>query len=202
MNSPVRILERPERMRFRVEDYELLIDGGAFRDYGKVELIDGEIWVVNPQPTRHARAKVRLTVALANRLEALGSDLEAISEVSVRVADDSMPEPDIVLTRFRGDRAVPGETVALAIEVSETTPDNDLGRKAKLYAAAGIPEYWVVDLPGGRVVVHEQPGAADYQRRRDVSFGEPLIAATVPGLEVATDRLVGQAASPGIQNTP
>ena len=190
MNSPVRILERPERMRFRVEDYELLIDGGAFDDYGKIELIDGEIWVMNPQLTRHARAKSRLTMALGNRLEGIGSDLEAISEVSVRVADDSMPEPDIVLTRFHGDRAMPGETVALAVEVSETTLAADLGRKAELYAAAGVPEYWVVDLNGGRVVVHEQPGAEGYQRKRDVPFGEPLVSATIAGLEVASDRLV------------
>lgn len=190
MNAPQRILDTPERLRLRVEDYLMLSDGGALDAYTKTELIDGEIYVMNAQYAEHARIKSRLSRMIGNKLAEIGSELEAIVEVASRVADDSMPEPDIVVTRWRGRGPVPSETVVLAIEVSETTLGRDLGRKAELYAAAGIAEYWVVDLGGRRVVVHEHPGAEGYVDRWDVSFGGMLVSAAIEGLEIATDGLI------------
>lgn len=190
MNAPVRIVASPEKARLRVEDFILLADSGAFAEYGKTELIDGEIYFMNAQWSRHARVKSRLMVALSNRLQAIGSDLEALVEVSVRTSSDGMPEPDIVLTRWRGEGPVPVETFALIIEVSETTLDTDLGRKSDLYAAAGVPEYWVIDLTENRALLHEHPAADGYQGQLDILLGEPLCAATIAGLDVATTRLI------------
>lgn len=190
MNAPHRLLTSPERMRLTVEHFLLLNDNGAFADYSKTELIDGDIYVMNAQLTRHARIKSRLFTELALCLRPIGGELEAISEVSVRVADDGMPEPDIVLTRFRGHREVPAETVALVVEVSDTTLAVDLGRKAALYSSAGIPEYWVVDIEAGRVLVHEVPTVRGYQCRREVTFGQPLVSATIHGLAISTDALL------------
>ena len=190
MNAPVRLADAHEQARLRVEDFLLLADHGAFDDYAKTELIDGLIYYMNAQWSRHARTKSRLMLALALRLRELGSDLEVISEVSVRVADDSVPEPDIVLTRFRGDREMPADTVALAVEVAETTLPTDLGRKVALYAAAGIPEYWVVDREGDRVVVHYGPRGEAYACRREVALGGPLASATLDGLVVDTAELI------------
>lgn len=191
MNAPVRIIDRPERRRLSVADFELLVDAGAFADGGKTELIDGEIYHMNAQWSRHGRVKSRLAVALASRLAEIGSDLEMLTEVSMRAADDSMPEPDIVLTRYRGDRAVPAETVALVVEIADTTLETDLGRKAELYAAAGVPEYWVVDVNGGRVVQFDGPGSGGYGRRVEASLGQALVSRTVVGLEVGTAELLG-----------
>lgn len=191
MNVPARILATPERLRLRVEDYLALNDSGAFEAYTKTELIDGDIYVMNAQFSRHARVKSRLSFSLGVRLLELDSDLEQINEVAVRVADDSMPEPDIVLTRWRGNGAMPGDAVALAIEVAETTLTIDLGRKAVLYAAAGIAEYWVVDLVENRVWMHYQPASEGYRRRSDIPLGERLVSATVNGLEVGSVNLLG-----------
>jgi Uma2 family endonuclease len=190
MNAPARIDACPQKVRLRVSDFMLLAESGAFADYGKTELIDGEIWVMNAQWSRHARVKSRLLVALSTCLQAIGSDLEALVEVSVRTSDHGMPEPDIVLTTWRGEGPVPVETVALVIEVSDTTLDTDLGRKSDLYAAAGIAEYWVVDLSENRILIHEHPTAHGYEGQLDMLLGEPARAATVAGLEVATRRLL------------
>lgn len=184
MNASAPILTNPHKVGLRVEDFLLLNDSGAFDAYGKTELIDGDIYVMNAQHSPHARAKSRLLVALANRLAGMDSDLEAISEVSIRLNDDTMPEPDIVLTRWRGKGPVPVESVALIVEVSDTTLDTDLGRKSDLYAAAGIPEYWVVDLDEGRALMHENPDAAGYHGQLDILLDERLISATIEGLEV------------------
>ena len=190
MNAPARIIASPERARLSVDDYVLLNDNGAFEGYTKTELIEGEIWVMNAQYSRHARAKTRLTVALTAKLIEIGSELEAISEVAVRLSDNSMPEPDIVLTSWRGEGPVPVETVALIVEVSDTTLDTDLGRKADLYAVAGVPEYWVIDLNENRALMHEFPAADGYAGQLDMLLGEPLMSATIERLNVASDKLL------------
>jgi Uma2 family endonuclease len=70
----------------------------------------------------------------------------------------SLPEPDIaVLTRtLNSERPTPSE-VRLVVEIADSTLSRDLGQKATLYARAGIPEYWVVDISNRRVHVHLSP---------------------------------------------
>jgi Uma2 family endonuclease len=184
MNEPVRILGTRERVKLRVADFEMLAEGGAFAEHGTTELIDGDIYFMNAQFARHARAKMHLATALIGQLAALGVELQVLTEVSVQVADDSMPQPDVVLTNYAGDRALPVESVGLVVEISATTLDFDLGRKSDLYAAAGVPEYWVVDLEGKRVLMHEHPSADGYLGQLDVLFGESLISATIEGLVI------------------
>ena len=189
MNEAVR-LPTPERLRLRVEDFELLEESGAFTDYSKAELLDGVIYVMNAQFAFHGRAKTRLLVALAIQLEAMGSQLEVFSEVSVRVAEDSMPEPDIFLAPRQDYGPVPVESVALVVEVSDTTLQTDLGRKSDLYAAAGIPEYWVLDLNERRMLIHHLPDADGYHGQWDVPLGATLVSATIKGLEIDSARLI------------
>lgn len=184
MNASAPILTTPRKLGLRVEDFLLLNDSGAFDDYGKTELIDGDIYVMNAQHSPHARAKTQLAFALAMCLRDIGSDLEVIIEVAVHLNGDTMPEPDIVLTRWRGKGPVPVESVALVIEVADTTLARDLGRKFDLYAAAGIPEYWVIDLTEGRALMHEFPDADGYHGQLDVLLTERLKSATIAGLEV------------------
>ena len=190
MNAPVRILPTREKVRLTVESYLLLDEHGAFADYHKTELIDGDVYGMNAQHSRHARVKSRLHVELALALRQIRSDLEAVVEVTVRVADDGAPEPDIVLTSWRGDGVMPADTVALVVEVADTTLAMDLGRKAELYAAAGVPEYWVVDVAGGRIVLHHGVNEGRYGRRSDIALGGAVRSATVAGLGVDTAALI------------
>lgn len=192
MNQPEQISPTASTpFRFTVDQFLTLCDQGLFDDYAKTELIEGEIVVMNAQHSRHARVKTRLAIRLGNALAALGSPLEPQVEASVRMTDGSVPEPDIVLTSYRGTGVVPLETVALLIEVSDTTLATDLGRKADLYARAGVPEYWVVDLNENRVLCHANPRPGDwgYDGQLDVLFGVTLYAATVEGLKVESTGL-------------
>ena len=177
--------------RFTVDQFLALCDQGMFDGYAKTELIEGEIVVMSAQHSRHARVKTRLAVRLANELAQLNSPLEPQVEASVRLSDGSLPEPDIVVTSFRGAGVVPVESVALLIEVSDTTLDTDLGRKADLYAEAGVPEYWVIDLNEDRVLLHANPrrDGSGYDGQLDVPFGDVLDAASVEGLLVDTSEL-------------
>ncbi len=178
--------------RFTADQFLALCDQGLFDDYAKSELIEGEIVVMNAQHSRHARAKSLLATDLNIALRAMNSALEAWTEVTVRLSEGSLPEPDIVLTIYRGDGVVPVETVALLIEVSNSTLETDLGRKADLYAAAGVPEYWVIDLNESRMLLHAnpKPDGSGYDGQLDMLLGERIEASTVPGLSVETKELV------------
>jgi Uma2 family endonuclease len=178
-----------EPFRFTVDQFIALHEQGLFDDYAKSELIEGEIVVMNAQWSPHSRVKTRLAFELGLALRALNATLEPQIEVSVRVSDGSLPEPDIALTDYRGPGAVPVETVALLVEVTDTTHKEDLDRKARLYAASGILEYWVADLVAREIVQHSAPTATGYGKTEKIAFGRPVAAVTISGLNVDTTAL-------------
>lgn len=163
---------------------------GAFDNYSKTELIDGTIYVVNAQFSEHMKAKVRLLRLLADACDELGTGLEAWSEGSVAMAPSSMPEPDLFITRETPTTGpVRIETVALVVEVSDTTLAFDMGKKAALYARQGIPEYWVADLADNSILRMWAPDGEGYAQRDECAFGLRVESATIPGLGVETAAL-------------
>ena len=183
-------LGRPQRAKLSIKDFLLLDRSGAFDRYAKTELIDGTIIVVNAQYSDHFTVKNLLYRRIADACDALGRGLEAWSEGSIGIPPRNVPEPDIFVTR---ERPVKGlvrlETVALVIEVATTSLRLDLGDKLKLYATAGIPEYWVADVNGR--VIHQMwaPEGEAYAERRETAFGQRVAAVTVEGLAVDTSQI-------------
>lgn len=177
-------------VKLRVDDYLLLDASGAFDDYRKTELIEGEVYFMNAQHRPHARIKSRLHVLLAGVLKGLGGEMESIVEGSVEIPPINVPEPDIVVTsEAEGKGLIPLASVRLIVEIADTTLTTDLTRKAAVYARHAVPEYWVVDVEGG--VIHQlwAPAAGAYAEQRAVAFGERIEAATITGLAVETDGL-------------
>ena len=88
-----------------------------------------------------------LACRLVEVLEAIGSKLHIITEVTVMMPPSDAPEPDVVLTdEPEGDGPVPLPSVALVVDIADSSLVVDLGRKAALYACAGVPGYWVMGL--------------------------------------------------------
>jgi Uma2 family endonuclease len=183
MNALADALTVPQKVKLTVEDFIALDSGGAFDGYTKSELIEGDVYGMNAQHTRHARMKSRLFLALASALRTQG--LEAFVETSVAIPPHDVPEPDLIITdRPESEDLMPVAAVRLAIEVSDSTLRIDLGVKADLYARAGIPEYWVVDVTGGTLHQLWERDEAGYRQRRTVSLGTDLTSATIAGLTV------------------
>jgi Uma2 family endonuclease len=177
-------------IKLRVENYERLDQSGAFDAIGKTELVDGLVYRMSPQFRPHGFAKDELAYRLRRCLELLGSSLHVATEQSVNLAPHSEPQPDIVLTREpQGAGAIPGSSVALIVEVSATTLAFDLGEKTRVYAEAGIAEYWVVDVKGGVIHQHSVPGASGYREKTDMPLGRCVEAMTIAGLAVETTGL-------------
>jgi Uma2 family endonuclease len=181
------VIALPSAYRLRVADYRLLDESGAFDGLAKTELIEGVIVAVNAQYTAHARVQKQLYRSLDLACSAAGTRLEAWFEVSIALGPDTMPQPDIVLARNAPENAaIPGDLVALIVEVADTTAKFDLGAKARIYATAGIPEYWVADVTAKTIHQMWAPEGEGYTERREIAFGERIEAATITGLMVET----------------
>jgi Uma2 family endonuclease len=183
------VLTTPHRAKLRVADFLLLAEAGAFADYARTELIEGEIWVVNSVHRRHARAHAQLTIEIGASLKSAGSQLVLYTAPSTELSDDSLPEPDIAMGEVSDAKICPGPAMRVAIEISDSTLDLDLGRKARLYARYAVPEYWVVDVEARSIHQMWAPEGETYAQRREIGFGEILTAATISGLAVDTGSL-------------
>jgi Uma2 family endonuclease len=174
---------------FTADEFDLMARRGDFARRSHVELLDGMIYEMNAQYVRHARIKSKLALLLSMAL-ASKNDIEVIGEVSVKINARSVPMPDIVIARrFAADDFVPAENVLLLVEIADSTLRTDLGHKRKLYAAAGVPEYWVVDVEGKIIHQHAQPEGDIYGQLLQVKFGEPIQALTINTLMIETETL-------------
>lgn len=170
-------------VKLRLEDYRMLDDAGAFEEYRKTELIDGELYFMNAQHRPHAAVKSRLFRILANALDERHLGWEAIVEGSIAIPPHNAPEPDIVITSEpEGTGLIPLDSVRLIVEVSDATLAFDMQRKLAMYARNGVPEYWVVDVDARAIHQMWSPGGEAYAERRQVPLAGPITAATIPGL--------------------
>jgi Uma2 family endonuclease len=174
-------------IKLRIEDYLRLHEAGAFERYRKTELIDGIVYAMNPHYRPHGFARDELFSRLREVLKAIGSPLHAGAEQSVSLPPHGEPQPDIILTTEpRGPGPIPGSSVALIVEIATSNPTWDLGEMLRLYATAGIGEYWVLDLKKSLVRQMWSPQGEAYGARREVKLGERIEAATIEGLAVET----------------
>lgn len=178
-------------IKLRVEDYEQLDRAGAFAAAEKTELVDGFVYRMSPQYRQHGFAKDELAYRLRRALEQLDLKLHVATEQSVVLGPHSEPQPDIVLTSEpKGEGAIPGKSVALVVEVSVETLAFDLDDKALIYAEAGIPEYWVVDLKAKVFHLHSRPTNGRYPKPKLVLFDQAVASAMISRLSVDTSGLV------------
>ncbi len=159
----------------RRSEYEHLIALGAFGDE-RVELVRGELLTMSPQGAPHAWVTAALHWILVKQL---GDEWLVRSHSGLAAWDHSMPEPDLAVVP-RGGPAHHPTTAVLVVEVAETSLRFDRGRKATLYAEAGIPAYWVVDLANRCVHVYTAPREDRYQAVATSLAGATLEIAGLP----------------------
>lgn len=177
----------PEQIRpLRRVEYDQLVAFGTFEGE-RIELIDGALRHMSPIGPPHTSTVDRLTellvLALVGRARVRVQGSFAASELSE-------PEPDLcILPRGDYDAAHPSEA-HLIIEVADSSLRYDRDEKAKLYAACGVPEYWVVNLVDRVVEVHRDPTAGGYRSVTTVPKGASLQLLAFPEVELAVDDFV------------
>jgi Uma2 family endonuclease len=163
---PANLTEGPVRKRFTRTDVERMLDAGIFEGQ-RFELIDGELIYKMEQKPPHSYSIQLVLDWLASFLGTRVIRVQLSIEASGDDRETSEPEPDIaVLAEMKSEyqrRHPRGNELLLVVEVSDTTRAFDLGRKAMLYASAGVAEYWVLDLNRRMLVVHRQPDGEQYR---------------------------------------
>ena len=151
------------RRLFTADEYVRMAEVGILGEHERIELIHGEILTMSPIGPRHCTAVDRFTYILVT---ALGPRAWVRVQSTVRLFSDTMPEPDLAILRRRDySRAHPTPAdILLVIEIAETSLAYDRGKKAALYAEAGIPEYWVADTEGEALEVYREPDGQRYRQ--------------------------------------
>jgi Uma2 family endonuclease len=144
-------------------DYYQMMESGIIREGERVELILGQIFTMAAKGTRHTVS----TTKLLKELLGLVADRAVVRcQDPITLPNNSEPEPDIVIARLRSDDYVNSHPspadIILVIEVADSTIKFDRETKAPLYAAAGINEYWIVNLIDDRLEIYRQPEGSIY----------------------------------------
>lgn len=187
-------LARRERP-FTVEEYHILARAGILDEDDRIELLDGRLITMSPIGSKHLHCVNRLEYLFGRRLYTLPEPPARLSiQNPVRLDDRSEPEPDVVLLRPDApqDRTPIPEDVLLLIEVADTTLAYDRNAKRPRYAAAGIPEVWIVALEEETIQVCRRPMGSDYGEIITHLRGETVAVAALPDLEpIAVDEVLG-----------
>jgi Uma2 family endonuclease len=146
----------------------------------RLQLIQGEIVEMAPQSAGHATSVRRLQKALEG---AFGDGYEVRPQLPLALTEASEPEPDIAVVEgsledFRQQH--PARAV-LVVEVADSTLSFDKGRKRAMYAAAGVPEYWILNLVDGVLDVYREPRGSTYAAAQRLGPDDRVSPHAAPG---------------------
>jgi Uma2 family endonuclease len=174
-------LIEPERIRLLSRhEYDRLVELGWFEDEA-IELLRGMLVTVSPQKWPHAAAveffNEQLVLQLAGRY--------AVRPQLPFAADDwSEPEPDLAVAHKDPTRREHPSELLLLIEVAHSSLGIDRGLKRTIYAEAGVPEYWIVDVNTLTVEVHILPEDGSYTSVTTLRDGDVLRPTLLPEVTI------------------
>jgi Uma2 family endonuclease len=179
--------------RFTRSEYHGMADLGFFEGE-QVELIEGEIVMTSPQKPRHSMSSGEIADILS---AAFGPGYFAMQHSPLSLSGDSEPEPDVAI--IKGNRRdfmqINPAMAELVVEVSLTRYYSyDSGRKASIYARAGIPEYWILNLLKNQLEVLREPQKVSskvyrYSRIRILLPGSTVSPLSVPKSKISVSDL-------------
>ena len=177
--------------RFTVDDYYAMAEAGILTHDERVELINGEIIEMSPIGDRHAYSVDEIIDLFFAQLR---SRARVRCQNPVRLDGLREIQPDIAILRLRDDLYSTGHPgpadVFLLIEVSDSTLAYDRNVKLPMYANAGIPEIWIVNIPNGVVEVYMDPTAGEYRTRRVFRSEETVSPSSFPDVSLPVSRIV------------
>lgn len=181
----------PARRKFTREEFRWLVQQGFFREE-RVELVDGEIVCMPPTGPEHSSANDRVSAALILLLVDKPYYVRGQNPLAL---GEHEPVPDIAVVPGGPDdyRQEHPTTALLVIEIADTSLEYDRTVKRSLYASAGIPEYWIVNLVERRLEVYREPSGAVYKSLRLYHPGESVSPLFAPEVSLPVEQLVGGA---------
>jgi Uma2 family endonuclease len=173
-----------------------MIELGIFQPGEAIELIAGELMVAEPQGAAHYTAIQKTARAL---MAAFGAGWTVRPQGPIGLDDESEPEPDVAVVPGSVDdyRSVHPSRPALTVEVAESSLPVDRDQKGSLYARAGLPDYWVLNLVNRALEVYREPVADSsapfgwrYARRDVFDASTRVTPLATPGTSIAVADLL------------
>ena len=171
------------------KEYRKLIDDGHLED-GKVELVNGKIW----NKMGHGRRHTAVVMWLIDALGLIFGVKHLQCQSSLAIGEYGDPEPDVAVLAQNVAQYIDEELVInemlLVAEVSNSTLRADLTDKVTQYGSAGIPEYWVVDIPNRLLHVFREPTADGYASETLLTTDNEVRPLAAPGSVVRVAELL------------
>lgn len=161
-------------------EYDALITLGLL-DGECVELLQGAMVVMSAQTPRHAAVVRRLHKLLAHHL---GERADVQSRLPLALDDHSEVEPDVAVVFAEVPEDDHPSHAFLVVEVAEASLAKDRGIKAMIYAASGIPEYWIVNLQDNVVEIHKDSERGTYRAITLASRGDTVALEMFPDVQI------------------
>ena len=181
--------------RFTVAEFLRMVEVGLLGEDDPVELLWGEIVEMSPINVPHALCVNRLNTRLSAKMA--GRAVVSVQN-PIQLDEFSLPQPDIALWKLPSDdyhdRLAGPSEVLLVIEVADSSIRHDRRAKAKLYGAAGIADYWIVNLSEHRIEVYREPQSDGYRTITRYAPGEILSPLAFPDVMLNVVDILGSAA--------
>ena len=176
-----------------VAEYHQMAEAGILAADEQVELLAGHIIQKMPKGPAHSAFCKRIEKLLER---SLGERILVRLQDPIQLNPLSEPEPDIAIVQPRDDfyevaHLIP-EQVYWLIEIADTTIKRDLGLKAELYAAAGVKDYWVLNLATQQLHIFREPQADGYQRQTILQNQQTVSPLQFPDIVVSVAECFGQ----------
>ena len=171
------------RRRFTVEEFYRLAEVGVLQEDDRIELIDGELIEMAAIGVPHADTVATLTDLAAGLV---GTEARISVQNPVHLGPRTEPQPDLALLRrrrYRVTHPTPAD-IFLLIEVADSSLSYDHDVKLPLYAEAGIPEVWIINLNGQTIERYSSPRDGRYTQIAIAVPGDMLASLNLPAFIV------------------
>ena len=174
-----------ERKKFTSDEVHRMMEAGILPEESGWELINGEIIHRMTIGSRHAGTVIKLS-KLLERL--IGNDVLVSTQNPIQISERNEPEPDVTVLKMREDfytknHPTPSD-VLLVIEVSVSTLEFDRGVKRKIFAGAGIVEFWLVNLENNTIETYSNPKGGDYFEMKTYERGDIIYSKHITELKL------------------
>ena len=183
--------ENLQRRRFTTREYMDMAKAGILKPGERVELVQGEILVMPPIGSDHGAG---VTVQLEALMPYAAGRFHLWTQTTVHLGEGISLEPDLALVKYRQDRYAgqhpTAEDIFLIIEDAGSSLAYDRNTKSRMYAQAGIPETWVVDLQGRAIERFTGPGREGYLQHVTLRSGERIKPVALSDIELEVNDLL------------
>jgi Uma2 family endonuclease len=187
--NPAPLICDPKPFSWSADTFLRAGEAGIFGDL-RVELVEGEVLQMSPMGNPHT---VALMLLYSEASQVVGNRYTFLFQGPLAISDKSQLYPDAAILSGmpRDYKAKLPQKALLIIEISESTLNFDRTVKARIYAAAGIPEYWIINLVNQQIEVLRKPTATDgYSEKILAKSGDRLSPVATPEMSFEVANLL------------